>query len=66
MVQRNSDAIQAIKNRISIADLVRRYPRQIMNNSIARKKEMAWMKKIGVVGREMYEMRKMLRDLSRL
>ena len=25
-------------------------PRQIMNNSIARKKEMAWMKKIGVVG----------------
>ena len=25
MVQRNSDAIQAIKNRISIADLVRRY-----------------------------------------
>uniref|UniRef100_UPI0040385B7A glycoside hydrolase family 97 catalytic domain-containing protein n=1 Tax=Segatella hominis TaxID=2518605 RepID=UPI0040385B7A len=25
-------------------------PRQIMSNSIARKKEMAWMKKIGVVG----------------
>ena len=25
-------------------------PRQIMNNSIARKKEMAWLKKIGVVG----------------
>ena len=25
-------------------------PRQIMNNAIARKKEMAWMKKIGVVG----------------
>ena len=25
-------------------------PRQIMNNSIARKKEMAWMKMIGVVG----------------
>ena len=25
-------------------------PRQIMNNSIARKKEMAWMKKIGVAG----------------
>ena len=25
-------------------------PRQIMNNSIVRKKEMAWMKKIGVVG----------------
>ena len=25
-------------------------PRQIMNNSIARKQEMAWMKKIGVVG----------------
>ena len=25
-------------------------PRQIMNNSIARKKEMAWMRKIGVVG----------------
>ena len=25
-------------------------PRQIMNNSIARKTEMAWMKKIGVVG----------------
>ena len=25
-------------------------PRQIMNNSIARKKDMAWMKKIGVVG----------------
>ena len=25
-------------------------PRQIMNSSIARKKEMAWMKKIGVVG----------------
>ena len=25
-------------------------PRQIMNNSSARKKEMAWMKKIGVVG----------------
>ena len=25
-------------------------PRQIMNNSIARKKEMAWMKKIGIVG----------------
>lgn len=25
-------------------------PRQIMNNSIARKKKMAWMKKIGVVG----------------
>ena len=25
-------------------------PRQIVNNSIARKKEMAWMKKIGVVG----------------
>ena len=28
-------------------------PRQIMNNSIARKKEMAWMKKIGVV--KLYE-----------
>ncbi len=25
-------------------------PRQVMNNSIARKKDMAWMKKIGVVG----------------
>lgn len=25
-------------------------PRQIMNNAIARKKEMAWMKRIGVVG----------------
>ena len=25
-------------------------PRQIMNNSIARKKDMAWMKKIGVMG----------------